>query len=503
VQYGAFGFPDATLSTSIGGGANFFAGGPGPNSVAEQIIDVSAAQEEVDAGLLSLELSAHIGGFLTDADNMTITAALESDDGDTIFETVQIGPVSDADRGDITDLLPRSTRAEVPAGTRKIRLLMSAVRTDGAYNDAYADNVSIVFDIDPVAVDDFATVGQDAPATEVDVLTNDTDVDGGPIGIESVTQPTGGTVSVTGGGTGLTYQPTLTFCNDRPGDAPDAFTYTLNGGSTATVSVAVPCLDAPPMAAADEVTIAQNSEATTITVLANDTDSDGGPMLVLGASQPANGTVAVSPGGAAVTYKPHVNYCNGALDRPPDSFTYTLNGGSTAPVSVSIPCLLLPGPPGCAGDSVFPIEPVLSGTPANDLLVGTNASDELDGLAGDDCLFGGAGNDRLAGGSGSDRLIGEQQSDRLSGDSGSDLLRADSGNDRLSGGSGDDRLSGDSGNDALTPGSGTDRVDAGSGRDTVSARDGSRDLIDCGSSRDRVTADRRDRIARTCEQIRH
>ena len=73
------------------------------------------------------------------------------------------------------------------------------------------------------------------------MLANDTDVDGGPKAIDSVTQPANGTVAITGGGTGLTYQPNANYCNDPPGTAPDTFTYTLNGGSSATVSVTVTC----------------------------------------------------------------------------------------------------------------------------------------------------------------------------------------------------------------------------------------------------------------------
>ena len=42
--------------------------------------------------------------------------------------------------------------------------------------------------------------------------------------------------TITGGGTGLTYQPNADYCNDPPGTALDTFTYTLNGGSTATVT---------------------------------------------------------------------------------------------------------------------------------------------------------------------------------------------------------------------------------------------------------------------------
>ena len=41
----------------------------------------------------------------------------------------------------------------------------------------------------PVAVDDAATVTEDDPATAIDVLANDTDIDGGPKAIASVTRP--------------------------------------------------------------------------------------------------------------------------------------------------------------------------------------------------------------------------------------------------------------------------------------------------------------------------
>ena len=49
-----------------------------------------------------------------------------------------------------------------------------------------------VVDDPPVAVNDTATVTEDDPATTLNVLANDTDVDGGPISIASVTQPTNG-----------------------------------------------------------------------------------------------------------------------------------------------------------------------------------------------------------------------------------------------------------------------------------------------------------------------
>ena len=73
-------------------------------------------------------------------------------------------------------------------------------------SDTKAITVTAVDD-PPTAVNDSATVLEDAAATAITVLTNDTDVDGGPKTIGSVTQPANGTVAITGGGTGLTYQP--------------------------------------------------------------------------------------------------------------------------------------------------------------------------------------------------------------------------------------------------------------------------------------------------------
>src|SRR6056297_1121023 len=100
----------------------------------------------------------------------------------------------------------------------------------------------------PVAVDDSATVTEDDPATAIDVLLNDTDIDGGPISIASASQPAGGTVVITGGGTGLTYQPDPNFCND--GSPTDDFSYTLTpGGSIATVAVTVTCQNDAPVIA--------------------------------------------------------------------------------------------------------------------------------------------------------------------------------------------------------------------------------------------------------------
>ncbi len=193
----------------------------------------------------------------------------------------------------------------------------------------------------PVAVNDSATVSEDSGANAIDVLANDTDVDGGPKSIASVTQPANGAVAITGGGTGVTYQPNANYCNNPPGTSPDTFTYTLApGGSTATVAVTVTCVDDPPVAVDDSATISEDSGANPIDVLANDTDIDGGPKSIASVTQPANGTVVITGGGTGLTYNPAANYCNNPPGTSPDTFTYTLApGGSTATVSVTVNCV--------------------------------------------------------------------------------------------------------------------------------------------------------------------
>ena len=191
----------------------------------------------------------------------------------------------------------------------------------------------------PVAVDDTATVAEDDPATAIPVLDNDTDVDGGPRTIETITQPADGTVVITGGGSGLTYQPDSDYCNDPPGTTPDTFTYTINGGSTATVSVTVTCVDDAPVAVDDTATVAEDSGASAVDVLANDTDLDGGPKVIGSVTQPANGTVVITGAGSGLTYQPDPNYCNSQAGGTPDTFSYTLNGGSQADVAVTVTCV--------------------------------------------------------------------------------------------------------------------------------------------------------------------
>jgi hypothetical protein len=200
-------------------------------------------------------------------------------------------------------------------------------RDQGLVPDIGADEFT---NTPPTASGDSVTVAEDAGATAVDALANDVDPDGaGPV-IRSVTQPANGTATITGGGTGLTYEPDANYCND--GGSPDQFVYTLNGGSQGIVSATVTCVDDAPAAAPDSATLPQDAGPTPIDVLANDTDIDGGAKAVASSTAPAHGTATVAAGGTGVSYQPAAGHCG------PDEFTYSLNGGSSATVSITVTC---------------------------------------------------------------------------------------------------------------------------------------------------------------------
>jgi hypothetical protein len=77
--------------------------------------------------------------------------------------------------------------------------------------------------------------------------------------------------------------------------------------------------------------------------------------LISSRTQPSNGVVVIGPGGSGLTYQPNQGYCN-TPSGPTDAFTYTLNGGSTASVLMSVTC-----PP--AGTPGAPQGQVLGTTP--------------------------------------------------------------------------------------------------------------------------------------------
>ena len=169
---------------------------------------------------------------------------------------------------------------------------------------------------------------EDSGANTIGVLANDTDANGDTLTITAVTQGAHG--SVVNNGTSVSYTPNPNFFGS------DSFTYTIDDGhgatDTATVNVTVLNVEDPPTAVDDSATIAEDSGANTINVLANDSDVDGDALAVTAVTQGAHGSVANN--GTSVSYTPAHDFFGS------DSFTYTIgdgNGGTdTATVHVTV-----------------------------------------------------------------------------------------------------------------------------------------------------------------------
>ena len=166
-----------------------------------------------------------------------------------------------------------------------------------------------------------ASTGSGVPVT-LDVLANATDPDGDVLGISGATAANG-TVVINANGT-LTYTP-------RPGfTGIDVITYRLNDGTALVIATATVLVNDPPVARPD--TGSSSGNPIVIDVLANDTDPNGHPLTVIGATA-GNGSVTIGPDGS-LTYTPAPGFTG------TDTLTYTVSDGfggtARATVSVSV-----------------------------------------------------------------------------------------------------------------------------------------------------------------------
>lgn len=145
VRYNATGgFISSTAPGPANRGRNYFAGGPSnPASEATQEIDVSALAGPIDERILTANLSGYLGGYAAQNDHAILTAEFR-DAAAVKLGTLRLGPVMADERDGRDGLLFRQASAAVPAGTRKIVLILQMTRTEGEYNDGYADNLALV-----------------------------------------------------------------------------------------------------------------------------------------------------------------------------------------------------------------------------------------------------------------------------------------------------------------------------------------------------------------------
>ena len=180
----------------------------------------------------------------------------------------------------------------------------------------------------PVAIDGSATTNED---TAKAITLNATDADGDTLSYSAVTNPSHGTISISGNT--ATYIPTTNY------NGSDSFTFTANDGTIdsniATVTISVDAVNDAPVATNSNATTNENT-AKAITLNATDTDGDTLSYSVL--TNPGHGTISIS--GNTATYTPSANY------HGTDSFTFKANDGTvdsnTATVSITVNAVNVP-----------------------------------------------------------------------------------------------------------------------------------------------------------------
>ncbi len=194
---------------------------------------------------------------------------------------------------------------------------------------------------EPMAVADSFMVEQDSSANSLDVLDNDTDSDGDTLTVQSVGNFSSGGSAVIAGAN-VNYTPAAGF------SGTETFDYVVsdgNGGTaTGTVTVSItappPPPNAVPIAADDSLTVDQDSAATLIPVLANDSDNDGDTLSVVTVSAPSNGGTATISG-TEISYQPAAGFSG------TETFTYEVTDGNdgTATATVTVTVTAAPPPP--------------------------------------------------------------------------------------------------------------------------------------------------------------
>jgi len=176
-------------------------------------------------------------------------------------------------------------------------------------------DTSTVVNSNPVAVDQTLAIDENVISVK-DVLQGSSDSDSDSVSVKSVGAASNGTASLLNGE--VMYTPDYNY------SGTDSFTYTVTDGKggidTKTVNVTIAAVNEAVDAINDTSTMEQDTLATVLDLIGNDTDSDGDSLTVTSVTSAANGTVSLDLG--VVTYKPDANFSGS------DSFDYTVSDGT-------------------------------------------------------------------------------------------------------------------------------------------------------------------------------
>src|ERR1043166_4926463 len=369
-----------------------------------------------DAGA-ALEAFSGTGNVLTndsdrDGDSLTVSAVAGSAGhcGNSVAGTY--GHLTLNANGSYTyDADNTSAIDSAPTGSH-LTDTFSYTASDG-HGGTTTTNLVITLDRAPTVVGDGANVAESGTATATagtGVLANDSDRDGDSLTVSAVAGSganVGTSIATTYGHITLNADGSYTYNADNTaaidaaatGTHPlDSITVTVSDGQGGTTDETLTfTVDRPAAASADALSTFENQQAINGSggnpnLLANDADPDGDSFAITaghGSVAHVGTQIALASGAlltvnsdGTYTYDPNHAFdylpaaASGANSQATDSFTYTITGGSTVTVTVTI-----------------------NGVDSNDTLQGTVGADNFNGGIGDDTFkMQDGGNDTVIGG---------------------------------------------------------------------------------------------------------
>ena len=145
-----FGGPSTASPGPADRGLNYFAGGPSNGlSSASQTVDLSSYQSWFSHHALAFTLSGWLGGFESQNDSAVLSVRLLDAQGNEL-EFANTNGIGASDRNNVTGLLFVSTgfadSSNIQLSPVQAVVTLTMTRTDGSYNDGYADNLSFTID---------------------------------------------------------------------------------------------------------------------------------------------------------------------------------------------------------------------------------------------------------------------------------------------------------------------------------------------------------------------